>query len=940
MPQSAPAKQLRQQVTRFWRDMEFFRPFDLDDVQLYYGTRAIPMWLNRSVTMPWEDPEFYQLDCEREYAFDLFLAPFLKREILRCVSETLPNSISEFVPDSRELSGLSCVVRLTLTDEGRIDPGDLSLSTLPWALDSLFTQRPLSVFDFDNYADTFRSLLMSRTQVAGGLQNETSNPIIRAAELNELAERLRASSNLKLFPEELLGIIVPHRLGKRHKQQPEGGEIMAPTVPAQDLLRRKRKVDILNSFCLRDLERVSGAFDKGEPAVLCRYFNGLEETQARVDLFAPAAAIILCQTSDPKAQSRGRWVDSRERFNSLHQQLALNLYASPEIPLHAVNGPPGTGKTTLVRDLIANVVVQRAIVLSQLQRPQDAFSSGFIEATIGSRKVSFRTLRRELVGHEIVIASSNNGAVENISKKLPERRALGAAFADLNYLSPIAKLYRIIEGQDAEDQAKSTQDGDEFWGLPSVALGNSKNRKLFRMAAFTGPSEESKKVYEERIASGASTLFEWRKQAPQNASSFFQARSAFSQKLTQLQEFNDSQSGIDSLDPRDPQTQIRAPWLSLTGNQLRAELFAAALGLQESWLREVPQFERELFALSSLIGNPQGVAPTDAAALWALMFMVVPVVSTTLASVERMFAPLAAESLGHVVIDEAAQASPQLAAGLLMRAKRALIVGDQRQLEPICTIPRAIERYCGSELPPEVLKMVSPLESSVQSLADAQAQYGTYFGTGVEATWVGLPLCAHRRCQDPMFSIANTIAYDNRMIFASGMPKSSALDQRLGESAWCLVKGDTTVKQWVPEHGELCKELLIKCIAGAEEFPDIFFITPFREVRRQLISVLSATLRQHGASATMRKELKRRIGTIHTFQGKEADVVFLVLGCDFKTGRAADWAGERPNLVNVAVTRARTKLFVIGDVDVWHNRGFFSDLEKSLPKRVWVGADG
>ena len=49
-----------------------------------------------------------------------------------------------------------------------------------------------------------------------------------------------------------------------------------------------------------------------------------------------------------------------------------------------------------------------------------------------------------------------------------------------------------------------------------------------------------------------------------------------------------------------------------------------------------------------------------------------------------------------------------------------------------------------------------------------------------------------------------------------------------------------------------------------------------------------------------------RVGTIHTVQGREAEAVIFVLGAPNadQTGARA-WAGKEPNLLNVAVTRAK-----------------------------------
>ncbi len=77
--------------------------------------------------------------------------------------------------------------------------------------------------------------------------------------------------------------------------------------------------------------------------------------------------------------------------------------------------------------------------------------------------------------------------------------------------------------------------------------------------------------------------------------------------------------------------------------------------------------------------------------------------------------------------------------------------------------------------------------------------------------------------------------------------------------------------------------------------------------------------------------LAERVGTVHTFQGKEAEAGVFVLGAQLpQQAGARTWAGSRPNLVNVAVTRARSALFVIGNRELWKSHGHFSTLDAVL----------
>ena len=97
---------------------------------------------------------------------------------------------------------------------------------------------------------------------------------------------------------------------------------------------------------------------------------------------------------------------------------------------------------------------------------------------------------------------------------------------------------------------------------------------------------------------------------------------------------------------------------------------------------------------------------------------------------------------------------------------------------------------------------------------------------------------------------------------------------------------------------------------------DIFVITPFKNVAYQLskeLKDIGFTKYENG------KPLN--VGTVHTFQGKENKVVFLVLGASDKEKGAASWAVSKPNIINVAATRAKTWFFIIGDKKLYQSIG-------------------
>jgi superfamily I DNA and/or RNA helicase len=116
-------------------------------------------------------------------------------------------------------------------------------------------------------------------------------------------------------------------------------------------------------------------------------------------------------------------------------------------------------------------------------------------------------------------------------------------------------------------------------------------------------------------------------------------------------------------------------------------------------------------------------------------------------------------------------------------------------------------------------------------------------------------------------------------------------------------------------------------------------VTPFRKVqdglrdrlRREFPLLIGLTGERSAESHS--KWIKGRVGTIHTVQGREADSVIVVLGAPLAAQAGARiWAGAlQPNLLNVAVSRAKENLYVIGSRKAWGSVGYFKVLANALP---------
>lgn len=357
--------------------------------------------------------------------------------------------------------------------------------------------------------------------------------------------------------------------------------------------------------------------------------------------------------------------------------------------------------------------------------------------------------------------------------------------------------------------------------------------------------------------------------------------------------------------------QLSNPWFDESYRVAQSKLFVAALRVRKQFLYE----NRKNIRAAIIIWSQQEKyleRKLVIEAAWNWINMTIPVISSTFASFSRMCKNFRVETLGHLFIDEAGQALPQAAVGAIYRSRHVMVVGDPSQIKPVLTLDSNTLSMLGRNF--EVTEKYLSASASAQTLVDAASGYGFYRKQDkLEDSWIGIPLWVHRRCQYPMFTISNVISYDGFMV--QGIKNN-------GKTGWFDIGGKANNK-YVEEQGEFLLRKIREMIeqnpkiADRKEKDVIYVITPFSNVAYQL----SQKLRKIHFTRYDALGKPTNVGTVHTFQGKEAPIVFFVLGADRQSSGAARWAVSEPNMMNVAATRAKKEFYIIGDKKLYLGLG-------------------
>jgi len=257
-----------------------------------------------------------------------------------------------------------------------------------------------------------------------------------------------------------------------------------------------------------------------------------------------------------------------------------------------------------------------------------------------------------------------------------------------------------------------------------------------------------------------------------------------------------------------------------------------------------------------------------------------------------------------VVIDEASQCDIASALPLLYRAKRAVIIGDPMQLRHISSMTRSKD----SELQAKhgLVEHRASWMYSVNSLYDLAA--------GVAGAEDIVSLRDHHRSHADIISFSNQAFYAGKLRVATRYSLLKRPNRDVPGVVWQDVRGKVVRPGGsgaanAPEAEALLEALRDLLIRRGYE-GTVGVVTPFRGQVQLLQQAVAADAQLTAAGA--RCELL--VDTVHKFQGDERDVMFFSpVVSDGITPGALGFLRSNGNLFNVAITRARGLLHVVGD---------------------------
>jgi len=287
---------------------------------------------------------------------------------------------------------------------------------------------------------------------------------------------------------------------------------------------------------------------------------------------------------------------------------------------------------------------------------------------------------------------------------------------------------------------------------------------------------------------------------------------------------------------------------------------------------------------------------------------------STLLSLGNCF-PADSGSVARLVIDEAGQCHPAHAVSALLRAETALVIGDVHQLAPVIEL--------GADDEARVLR-AQRLESFAPQLAPYRVHEDAHVSTqslADRAVTQRLALVDHFRCQPEIIALSDALCGYGLTVHTPRASRAEQATYLTHPVALVDLRGEQS-----PLAGSWCNELeLGETLALVESLLDrgvraaeIAVITPYRGQLERLRRSFAERRIPLEYSVELNEGAGQRVGvalgTVHRFQGGERSIV--LFSSVITHPASLPFLNTRPNLLNVAISRAQHHFICLGHAAV------------------------
>lgn len=266
-----------------------------------------------------------------------------------------------------------------------------------------------------------------------------------------------------------------------------------------------------------------------------------------------------------------------------------------------------------------------------------------------------------------------------------------------------------------------------------------------------------------------------------------------------------------------------------------------------------------------------------------------------------------------LIVDEAGQVSPEIGLPTFALAKKAIVVGDIKQIPPVYSVPEITdEDYWKKNVKRDASdsqhNLLSCCKSSIMAIAEKRCPFERTTKQGVRKD--GLFLNEHRRCVDEIIDYSNQLIYGGELSPKRGSSAKNCLTMNLPPMGIYVNESPSKIKDGSRfNKGEV--EVIKNWIKANESSILEAYSAPDKPKKiTDLINIITPFKAQ--SSLIHQDDYLRKFpaGTVHTFQGAESPIV--IFSMVYGKNDNPVFIKSNHELMNVAVSRAKDHFIVVG----------------------------